>query len=296
MAPTEVNLSNPNEVCDVLIKATENMKQFSGRIGCTHHLPAQGKLIVTGDLHDNPSHLSKIIELSNLDQPTNHVVLQELIHSGNTADSLDLSYQMLVKVAALIVDYPTQVHPILANHELSQTTGRPITKGSGELVEKFMLGVKHVFNKRCNEVLSALDGFIVAMPLAVKSKSGLLCVHSLPNELSMDDFDLDILDKELTIADYCGSFGSAFLLVWGRQYSQKQIDELSEYWGVSLFCLGHALVPDGIEALLPNVLRLNSDHDNGVALPIDLETIQSAQETAKSAIRLSLVSDNQNEQ
>ena len=128
-----------------------------------------------------------------------------------------------------------------------------------------------------------------------QSKSGLLCVHSLPNELSMDEFDVDILDKELTTADYCGGFGSAFLLVWGRQYSQKQVDELADYWDVSLFCLGHAWVPDGIEALLPNVLRLNSDHEKGVALPIELDTILDAQETMKSAIPLSSVPDNQNE-
>ena len=291
MAHTPINLSNPDEVCDVLIKATECMIRFPGRLGCTHHLPDKGRLLVSGDLHDNPSHLTKIIDLANLDTPTNHLVLQELIHSGNTTDSIDLSYQMLVKVANLVVAYPTQVHPILANHELSQTTGRAITKGSGELVEKFIQGVRHVFNKQCDKVLEALDGFIVAMPVAVQSKSGLLCVHSLPNELSMDDFDLDILDKELTTSDYCGGFGSAFLLVWGRQYSQKQVDELADYWDVSLFCLGHAWVPDGIEALLPNVLRLNSDHEKGVALPIELDTILDAQETMKSAIKLSSISN-----
>ncbi|MBC8309833.1 MAG: metallophosphoesterase [Planctomycetes bacterium] len=295
MASTPINTSNPDEVCEVLIKATKNIKWFPGRLGCTHHLPDRGKVLVTGDLHNNQSHLAKIIELADLDTPTNHLVLQELIHSGNTTGSIDLSYQMLVNVANLIVTYPTQVHPILANHELSQTTGRAITKGSGELVEQFIHGVRHVFKKRSDEVLAALDDFIVAMPIAVQSKSGLLCVHSLPNELSMDEFDVDILDKKLTPSDYCGSFGSAFLLVWGRQYSQEQIDELADYWDVSLFCLGHAWVPDGIEAILPNVLRLNSDHEKGVALPIELDTILDAQETIKSAIPLSSVPENQNE-
>ncbi len=279
-------LISPDTVCTVLQNATKCLRGFSGRIGCTHHVPSKGKILISGDLHNNSDHLSKIIELANLDVPTNHVVFQELIHPSGEQNGLDLSYQMLARVAELVVSYPSQVHPILANHELSQATGRAITKGGGELVEKFSGGVKHVFGDNSEDVLLALYEFIFSMPLAVKSNSGLMCVHSLPNELEMADFDIDILERELTTADFFGGTGSAFFMVWGRRYSENQIKELAERWGVSLFCLGHAWVPEGVEALLPNVVRLNSDHNKGAALQIDLDSIKDAQETIRYAIQL----------
>jgi hypothetical protein len=242
--------------------------------------------LVTGDLHDNPFHLAKIIKLANLEIPTNHILLQELIHSAGDSTSYDLSYRMLVRVASLVASYPSQVHPILANHELSQATGRPITKGGGELVEKFSLGVKHVFGKQSKKVLDALDAFIFAMPLAVQTESGLMCLHSLPNELEMNDFDVNILKRKLKPKDLKTPAGSAYLLVWGRQQSPEQINGLATLWGVKLFCLGHAWVPSGIEMAMPNVLLINSDHDNGVVLPIQLDNIQNAGKSMQSAIKL----------
>ena len=295
MPQPSINFSNAKDVCAVLDTATGCMLQFSGRTGCTHNLPATGQVLVTGDLHDNPFHLSKIIKIAKLDIPTNHVVLQELIHSGADSNEVDLSYRMLVRVASLVAAYPSQVHPILANHELSQATGRAITKGGGELVKKFTQGVKQVFEKKADDVLDAITAFILAMPLAVRSSSGLMCLHSLPNELLMDEFDVDILDRELQPFDLQGNGGSAYLTVWGRQHSTSQVNKLAKYWGVQLFCLGHAWVPNGIDMSMPNVLLINSDHNNGVVLPIQLDNIQNAGQTMKSAIQLMSVPIDQNE-
>ncbi len=286
MLQPSVNFSNSDDVCAVLRSATQCLLEFTGRNGCTHHLPSTGQLLVSGDLHDNPFHLAKIINLANLDIPTNHVVLQELIHSAGDTESHDLSYRMLVRVASLVAAFPSQVHPILANHELSQATGRPITKGGGELVQKFSLGVQQVFGKQTKQVLDALDTFILAMPLAVQTESGLMCLHSLPNELQMEDFDVDILHREFKAKDLQAPGGSAYLLVWGRQYTPEQVDGLAKQWGVKLFCLGHAWVPSGIDMAMPNVLLINSDHNNGVVLPIQLDNIQNAGRTMQSAIQL----------
>ena len=84
-------------------------------------------------------------------------------------------------------------------------------------------------------------------------------------------------------------------MVWGRQHTQEQINSLATYWGVELFCLGHAWVPDGIEVAMDNVVLINSDHENGVVLPIQLDTIQSAARAAKAAIKLETVSLTQQE-
>jgi len=284
-----LNLSDPTEVCKTLLRATELLFSYEGRVGSTHHIPSEGNVLVSGDLHDNPLHLAKIIKLAALREPTNRVVLQELIHSGDTHNSHDFSYQMLVRVATLVVSYPLQVHPILANHELSQVTGRAITKGGGELVEGFIHGIDHVFGNEADSVLSAINAFVYAMPLAVRSESGLMCCHSLPNEALMEAFDMDVIDRELLPEDVRGSDGSAYMMVWGRQHTQEQIDMLAAYWGVELFCLGHAWVPEGVEVTMNKVVLVNSDHDNGVVLPIRLDAIQSAGRTARAAIKLETI-------
>jgi hypothetical protein len=289
MFQPSINFSNHEDVCAVLHSASNILLTNKNRRGCAHHLPSNGQVLVTGDLHDNPVHFSKIIQLADLDISTNHVVLQELIHSGGDSSTVDFSYRMLVRVAALVIAYPTQVHPILANHELSQATGRPITKGGGELVQKFNDGVQQAFGKHAESVVDALNTFILAMPLAAQSKTGLMCMHSLPNELTMDEYDKEILQRELQPADYRGPFGTAYMTVWGRQYGPEQVNALAEHWGVTLFCLGHAWVPSGIDMAMPNVLLINSDHNNGVVLPVQLENIQIAGKSMKSAISLSSV-------
>jgi hypothetical protein len=214
-------------------------------------------------------------------------VLQELIHSGKDSSGVDLSYKILVRVASLVNAYPSQVHPILANHELAQATGMQITKGGGELVEGFIMGVEHVFGNKSPSVLQALYSFILEMPLAVRSESGVMCLHSLPDSYSMKLFDATVLARKLCPQDLVNGVGSASLTVWGREYSPEQIQELASFWGVKLFCLGHAWVPDGIEMAMPKVLLLNSDHDKGVVLPIQLHSVPKAGHAIQSAISLS---------
>ena len=295
MTSRQINFSNPSLVCNTLISAADKMLNLSSRSGCTHHLGSTGTAWVSGDLHDNSFNLSKIIDLASLDIPTNHVVLQEIIHSSGPTKEHDLSYRMLVRVASLVLDYPTQVHPILANHELSQATKKQITKGGEELVGRFVRGVEYVFGNNASEVLSAINTFIYAMPLAVRSAGGLMCCHSLPDESKMDRFDVRILARDIQPADLVMSTGSANMVVWGRHHTKSQYNELAQFWGVTLFCLGHAIVPSGIEIAASNVLRLNSDHENGVVLPVDLSNIQGARQTIGFARKLSTAPINHNE-
>jgi hypothetical protein len=249
-------------------------------------LPSSGTCWVSGDLHDNPIHLETIVKLATLDNPNNHLVVQELIHSGDESESPDLSYQTLVRVAELVIAHPNQVHPILANHELSQAMGNAITKGSGDLVSKFNSGVFGVFENETGKVLKAINAFIFSMPLAAKSETGLACTHSLPDENKMDFFDDNILNREMLIKDIEDKFGAASQIVWGRNHNEDQINKLADSWGVKLFCVGHAFVHDGVESAFQNMLCINSDHKNGVVLPVNLEKIDSAEETMERAIDL----------
>jgi hypothetical protein len=281
--------TNTRHVCKTLLDAADHLFANRSRRGCTNWLPSSGTCWVSGDLHDNPIHLETIVKLANLDDPSNHLVVQELIHSGDETEAPDLSYQTLVRVAELVVEHPNQVHPILANHELSQATGKAITKGSGDLVSKFNSGVFGVFENETGKVLKAINTFIFSMPLVARSETGLMCTHSLPDENNMDLFDGNILNRELTTKDIEGKFGSASQMVWGRQHSEDQIKELAQSWGVKLFCVGHAFVADGIEVAFENMLCINSDHKKGAVLPVNLEKIESAEETMERAIDLAFV-------
>lgn len=287
MTNDKTTYSNPREVCNTLLSAADVLFSNRARSGCTINLPSTGTCWVSGDLHDNPKHLQTIVKLACLDTPSNHLVLQELIHSGDESNDPDVSYQTLVKVAELVLEYPNQVHPILANHELSQAMGKPITKGHGDLVYKFIQGVHSVFGTKSGMVLKAINAFIFSMPLAVRSSSGLMCTHSLPDVDKITVFDENIINREMLVSDIDELFGSANLVVWGRVHTNKQIKELGSRWGVKLFCVGHALVQDGIEVTFPNMLSINSDHRNGVVLPINLEKIENANKTITHAIMLS---------
>jgi hypothetical protein len=80
------------------------------------------------------------------------------------------------------------------------------------------------------------------------------------------------------------------MVVWGRDHTEEQVHKLAQYWGVKLFCLGHAWVPEGINKVFNNTIQLNSDHNNGTVVSIPLETISSAGRIMLDAIKLNTVS------
>ena len=289
---TATNLYEAQAVVGLFDRAAEAMLASPLRAGCTVRLPGRGRLLVTGDLHDNPVHLDKILHLARLDEAgAHHLVLQELIHGDKLVNGMDFSHRVLARVAELVVARPGQVHPLLGNHELAQMTGRAVGKGAGNSVEQFNDALAYVYGDAAETVAEAINRFIRAMPLAVKSESGLLCAHSLPGPRMMDRFDDGLLERGLTDEDYGTGGRSAYLMVWGRHQTLAQLDTLAERWEVRLFCLGHQHVETGAEIKGPRVIILNSDHDRGRVLPIDLAEIPTAEEALASAIPLSAVGE-----
>ncbi len=288
--PNTVNLTNVDQVASLLKNATAAMLSNQFRRGSSVRLPARGRLLVTGDLHDNPEHLRKIIFLAKLDaSPDHHVVLHELIHSERLVNGVDLSHRVLLRVASLVVDFPQQVHVVLANHELAQMTGQGISKGAGNSVELFNHGLEFVFGGDWERIGEAVNAFIAAMPLAIVSDSGVLCAHSLPAPRAMERFDIGILDRAMTDDDYEPRTGSAYLMTWGRGYQSEQLEKLASAWDVKLFCLGHQHVETGIELTQPGVLVLNSDHESAAVLPVDLAEPPEPEMAVMSAIKLGAI-------
>ena len=292
-ADAEFDERSSEQVIQVLRSATTRLLEDSRRQGSTVHLPGRGRLLVTGDLHDNPRNFAHTIRLANLEDSTdNHVVLHELIHGDRTVNGLDLSYRMLVRVARLVVNHPGQVHPLLANHELSQMAGHPISKGSGEMTGQFDDGVNWIFGSEGHAVSAALSDFILAMPIALLTANGVFCAHSLPGPAQMSRFDPKVITRKLSESDYAPLLGSAWMMVWGRGQTPEQMEKLAEEWGVSLFCLGHAFVEDGIQIGGPRTILLNTDHDRATVLPVQLSEDAPSVETAMfSAITLSAFGD-----
>lgn len=295
-----LDLQDPEVTCGVLLAGAAANREAACRRGSIDVIGPPGTLVATGDLHDNPVHLRRLVQLSGLERLSEdgdaegggapgppplvdqgmpapaHLVLHEVIHSDRLINGMDFSYRALARVAALKADHPEHVHTLLANHELSQIVGAGIVKNGVRVVEAFDGGVEYVFGEEAGRVQEAIEAFVRSMPVALRCvtpRGDILCAHSLPGIGSMAKFDPTVLERALTDADYVPRKGAAHLMVWGRGYDHDQLEDLVERWGINLFILGHEHVPGGIRVFEPNAIVLNSDHDEGVYLPIDLSTL-----------------------
>ncbi|MSR28610.1 MAG: hypothetical protein EXS03_03420 [Phycisphaerales bacterium] len=287
MSLPEVNFLDADEVISVLEAGADAMEDSPLRQGASVRLPLRGTLLFSGDIHDYPGHLEAIVRLANLDEsPDNHVILHELIHGERVFNGMDMSYRNLSAVAALVQRYPRQVHPILANHELAQCFRIAVSKGGGDQVAMFDAGLDYVFSDRAEEVATAIRDFIRAMPLVVRAENGVWCGHSIP---AQGDFDRAIFDRPLEDADYLGPDGGAWRLVWGRLQDPAHVKALLAKFDAKVFLVGHCHAEMGIESPVDGLVVVNSDHDRGVVVQIDLAAkAPSARDIERSAIPLGL--------
>jgi hypothetical protein len=257
------------------------------------------RLIATGDLHDNPVHLLRLLSAAGMCEPdandatASHLTLHELIHGDKLLSGMDFSYRLLARVAALKAAFPTKLHVLLANHELAQALGQAVAKDGVRCNEVFDEALESVFADQAGRVREAITRFVLSLPLAVlfhidgPPVRRVLCSHSLPGPELMSRFDPAILNRALTDEDYRARQGSAHLMVWGRGHAQAQLDELARLWNVDLFVLGHEKAEDGVLVLGPSAMVLNSDHERGVYIPIDLRSSLAASELSQQARSLS---------
>lgn len=324
----QIDLRDPDQVLLVLRAAAEANLTASCRSGAIDRIqPGESgghpgiigasRLIATGDLHDNPVHLARLVQAAGLEpeesqtppEPSSlvqdeampgydlaHLTLHEVIHGGRFVNGMDFSYRALVRVAALKAAHPEHVHTLLANHELSQIVGAGIIKDDINVVAAFNDAVDFVFGGAAKDIHQAIGTFIRSMPLALvchavatsnassdtndgtPSASAIMCAHSLPAPEMMDRFDPDVLFRDLTDDDYIPRRGSAHLMVWGRGHTPEQLTGLAERWGVSLFILGHEKADEGVLLVPPNAVVLNSDHERGKMIELDFSKAINAEQ------------------
>jgi len=299
MTSSPLDLQNAAAVREAFFAGAAANRGAPCRRGSIDVVGPAGTLIATGDIHDNPLHFARLVEVAGMaprsDEVTEsrgdgagdseaapsspsslgHLVLHELIHSDRLINGMDFSYRALARVAALKARFPGNVHTLLANHELSQITGAGIIKDGVRVVEAFNMGLEYVFGGEAPIVAEGVAEFVKSMPLALRCAhprggGDILCAHSVPAAPIMARFDPAVLERDLTEADYEPRKGAAHLMVWGRGYDAEQLEDLAERWGVSLFLLGHEKAENGARFVAPCAIVLNSDHERGAYLPIDL--------------------------
>lgn len=267
----ELDVRDASAVADAFRRGAMRNLATPGRRGSVVDLPASGRLLMTGDLHDHAVNFRRVVKLADLDAPgERRLILHELIHGPTRVNGMDLSIAMLARSAWLKIRYGERVHVLQSNHELAQLMGESISKAGESVVEAFDKGVDYLYGARADEVLAGMREWLRSLPLAVRCANGLLFAHSLPGVKELTGFDAEVLARLPSDDDLTGPGGHAHAMVWGRRLTAKVEDTLAQAWGVDLFILGHQPAEFGHEVQGERVLILASDHGHGVALPIDL--------------------------
>jgi hypothetical protein len=235
-------------------------------------LPAEGEVWMTGDLHDHRRNFDTFIRAADLaNHPDRHVILHELIHGDRfDANGADGSWELLYRAAELKCDFPGQVHFLLANHDLAQIHGEGIMKGGLSVCEAFNAGVKRDFGARATMVNVAITEYLLTLPLAIRTESGLFFCHSLPTDDNIPPFDYTVFNRPLTGPDYKRRTGPVYQLIWGRHMSPPFVDIFAEKVRAKLIITGHQPQDMGYAVNGDKHLIIASDHNHGVFLPLSL--------------------------
>ncbi|MEX0654933.1 MAG: metallophosphoesterase [Phycisphaeraceae bacterium] len=286
---SDLNLQDAKVLIDLFERAAQTNLEHPGRKGAVVNLPDVGRLLMTGDLHDNGLNFQRIWKLARLHRdPQHYLVLHELIHGPGRINGRDLSIRTLARAVAGQLDHPQQVIPLLANHDLAQLGGEGILKAGVSVVEAFDQGVDFLYGDDADAVREAMNQYVRSMPLAIRCANGVFCSHSLPSPRKIETFDKSVLDRVPTDEDLAID-GPGYLMVWGRHHTQKVADELAEAWNAKVFVMGHQPADMGYEVEGDTMLVLNSDHEHGVALPINLAKTYTRDDLVMQIVPLAAV-------
>ena len=261
----------PQTIIDLLNRAAEANRADRFRRGNLICLPAEGSLVVTGDIHGHRRNFERAVAYADLTaNPDRHIVLQEIIHGG-PEDSKGgcLSYRLLFDVARYKLTFPDRIHIIMGNHDTAFINDSEVMKDGKEMNRSMRAAMKRQFQQDSAEVELALKRFLLSQPLAVRCDNRIWLSHSLPGDSYFDKFDRQILQRELKESDYKKP-GSVYLLTWGRNMSQTLLDKMAELFDVDVFILGHQPQQQGWSRAGKNLIIIASDHNHGCLLSLDM--------------------------
>ena len=280
----------PQTIVDLLNKGKQACSANRFRRGNLIHLPAEGSLIITGDIHGHRRNLERIVTFADLlNNPDRHVVLQEIIHGGpQDSEGGCLSYRLLFDAVRYKLSFPNQVHIIMGNHDTTFINSSQVMKNGKEMNRSMNLAMDREFQQAGADIKLAMRQFLLSQPLAVRCDNRIWLSHSLPGDLYVDKFDLQILQKQLEIGD-CKKPGSAYLLTWGRRHSQALLDKMAELFDVDTFVLGHQPQQQGWSQAGKNLIIIASNHNHGCLLPINLTESYTIEQLIDSIVPLTSI-------
>jgi len=281
----------PQIIIDLLNQGIEILNADKHRRGNVIHLPAEGDLIITGDIHGHRRNFERIVSFTDLpNNPERHIVLQEIIHGGpEDSEGGCLSYQLLFDAIRYKLSFPNQVHIILGNHDTSFINNSEVMKDGKEMNRAMRQAIEREFKQSSDEITLLIRQFLFSQPLAIKCNNRIWISHSLPNDRSVDKFDPKILEKQLKINDVVRP-GSAYLLTWGRKHSQAMLDKMAGMLDVDMFILGHQPQENGWKQAGDNLIIIASNHNHGCLLPIELAKSYTIENLIDSIVPLASIS------
>ena len=280
----------PQTVTDLLKKGIEANHADKFRRHNVVHLPAEGCLILSGDLHGHRRNFEKIVSFADLDNhPDRHVLLQEVIHGG-PEDTYGgcLSHRLLYDIIRYKLNYPDRVHVIMGNHDTAYINNNEVMKDGREMNRALHSAMEREFQETTADVELATKQYLFSQPLALRCENRIWASHSLPADRVAEKFDPEIFHRELKVNDIVRP-GSAYLLTWGRNHRQELLDHMAKLLDSDIFILGHQPQEQGWGRAGKNLIIVDSSHNHGCLLPINLAKSYTVEQLIESIVLLASV-------
>ena len=237
-------MPDPKKILATIERATVEFRQTTGRAGSIVRLGADARdVLVVGDLHGHIHVFAEILRVAELaNHPGRHLIVQEPTHDPRIdpdEGEVDRSHRLIDLVCALKCQYPDRVHWVLGNHELSELTGRSISKKGFALNNLFRLGVEADYGEHAAAIIDAYNGLFAALPIAVRTANRVHIGHTIPDSQALDDLDPAVMDLDEWPADSMKRGGSIYALTWGRDDSPEAADRFAALVDADLFISGH---------------------------------------------------------
>jgi len=241
------------EVMEVCGRAVEANRSCAARRGNVIYLNRENasEVMVVADLHGNRLNFEKLLAIADLaHHPRRHLIMQEVCHGGPEYPGETggcMSHLLLEDCIRLKTDFPERFHFLLSNHELAELADFPICKARRMLNVLFRCGINELYGPAGEQVRQAYLEFLVTCPLAIRAEPGVFISHSCPDHCDRNPFDLSILDRDLTSADYKNG-SPAFKLVWGRDFRPANAEAFAKQVNAEILIHGHEPCEAGFSA------------------------------------------------
>ena len=251
-------MPDPERLLKTIARAVELIQGQPGRRGRLVELRDADEVLVAGDMHGHVANFQTIYKIADLaGHPRRHLVLQEVVH-GKFRYPLggDKSHQLLDLFSALKNQFPTRVHLLMGNHELSQWTDRSVMKADEDLNVLFVNGIQEAYGERASRIYGAYRQLFAVLPLAIRTANRVFLSHSLPAPKYAGTFSPSLLERDEHSPEELIPKGGIYGLLWGRDCTAENagafLKSVDSDWLVTghIPCEGGFAVPNGQQIIL----------------------------------------------